>query len=40
MQTPVAKKPPTGNRRGRPTASAVIARTNHKVDQFFQKKVA
>ena len=38
VQTTVAKKAPTGNRRGRPTASEVIARTNHKVDQFFQKK--
>jgi microcompartment protein CcmL/EutN len=40
VQTTVAKKAPTGNRRGRPTASEVIARTNHKVDQFFQKKTA
>ena len=38
VQTPVAKKPPTGNGRGRPKATAVIARTNHRVDQFFQKK--
>ena len=38
MQTPVVKKPPTGNGRGRPRATEVIARTNHKVDQFFQKK--
>ena len=38
MQTPVAKKPPTGNGRGRPRATEVIARTNHRVDQFFQKK--
>ena len=40
MQTPVTKKPPTGNRRGRPRATEVIAKTNHKVDQFFQKKAA
>ena len=40
MQTPVVKKPPTGNRRGRPRATEVIAKTNHNVDQFFQKKTA
>jgi hypothetical protein len=40
VQTPVVKKPPTGNRRGRPRATEVIAKTNHKVDQFFQKKTA
>ena len=38
MQTPVAKKTPTGNRRGRPRASEVIARTNHKVDEFYRKR--
>ena len=38
VQTLVAKKPPTGNGRGRPRATEVIARTNHRVDQFFQKK--
>ena len=38
VQTPVAKKTPTGNRRGRPRASEVIARTNHKVDEFYSKK--
>ena len=32
VQTPVAKKTPTGNRRGRPRATEVIAKTNHKVD--------
>jgi hypothetical protein len=40
VQTPVVKEPPTGNRRGRPRATEVIAKTNHKVDQFFQKKTA
>ena len=40
VQTPVAKKPPTGNKRGRPKASEVIARTNHRMDQFFHKKTA
>jgi hypothetical protein len=35
VQTPVTKKPPTGKGRGRPRATEVIARTNHKVDQFF-----
>ena len=32
VQTPVVKKAPTGNRRGRPRATEVIAKTNHKVD--------
>ena len=32
VQTPVEKKAPTGNRRGRPRATEVIAKTNHKVD--------
>ena len=40
MQTPVVKKPPTGNRRSRPRATEVIAKTNHKVDQFFRKSIA
>ena len=38
VQTPVAKKTPTCNRRGRPRASEVIARTNHKMDEFYRKK--
>ena len=38
VQTPVVKKTPTGNRWGRPRASEVIARTNHKVDEFYRKK--
>ena len=40
LQTPVAKKPLTGHRRGRPKATEVIAKTNHKVDQFFHKRTA
>ena len=32
VQTPVVKKAPTGNRIGRPKATKVIAKTNHKVD--------
>ena len=40
VHTPVAKKTPTGNRRGLPRATEVIAKTNHKVDQFFHKKIA
>ena len=32
VQTPVAKKAPTGNRRGRPKTTEVIAKTNHKMD--------
>ena len=38
MQTPVIKKTPTGNRRGRLSASEVVARTNHKVDEFYRRK--
>ena len=40
VQTPVAKKPPTGNGRGRPRATEVIARTNHRMDEFYRKKPA
>ena len=32
------KKPPTCNKRSRPRAAEVIAKSNHKVDQFFQKR--
>jgi hypothetical protein len=38
VHTPTKKKAPTGNKRGRPRATEVIAKTNHKVDQFFQRK--
>ena len=38
VHTPTKKKAPTGNRRGRPRATEVIAKTNHKVDQFLQRK--
>jgi hypothetical protein len=38
VHTPTKKKAPTGNKRGRPKATEVIAKTNHKVDQFFQRK--
>ena len=38
MRTPVPKHVPTGNRRGRPTATAVVARTNHRVDEYYRKK--
>ena len=38
VHTPPKKYAPTGNKRGRPKATEVIAKTNHKVDQFFQKK--
>ena len=40
VHTPSKKKAPTGNRRGRPRATEVIAKTNHKVDDFFRKKPA
>ena len=32
LQTPVVKRAPTGNRRGRPKATEVIARTNHRME--------
>ena len=38
VNTPSKKKAPTGNKRGRPKATEVIAKTNHKVDQFFPKR--
>ena len=38
VQTPTAKRAPTGNKRGRPKATEVVARTNHKVDEFYIRK--
>jgi hypothetical protein len=38
VQTPVKKKAPTGNKRGRPKAAEVVARTNHKMDEFYRRK--
>ena len=38
VQLPVKKKAPTGNKRGRPRASEVVARTNHKMDEFYRRK--
>ena len=38
MQTPVKKKAPTGNKRGRPKAAEVVARTNHKMEEFYRRK--
>ena len=40
VHTSAKKKAPTGKRRGRPRATEVIAKTNHKVDDFFRKKPA
>ena len=40
VHTPSKKKAPTGNKRGRPRATEVIAKTNHKVDDFFRRKPA
>ena len=37
-QQAVKPKERTGNKRGRPRASEVVARTNHKVDDFFLRK--
>ena len=38
VHIPAKKYAPTGNKRGRPKATEVIAKTNHKMDQFFQRK--
>ena len=38
VHTPTKKKALTGNKRGRLRATEVIAKTNHKVDDFFRKK--
>ena len=38
VHTPTKKKAPTGNRRGRPRATEVIAKTNRKVDDFFSRE--
>ena len=38
VQTPVVKRPHTGNRIGRPKATEVIARTNHTMEEFYRKK--
>ena len=40
VHTPTKKYVPKGNRRGRPRATEVIAKTNHKVDDFFRRKPA
>ena len=32
------KRAPTVNKRGRPKATEVVARTNHKVDEFYRRK--
>jgi hypothetical protein len=40
VHTPSKKKASTGNKRGRPRATEVIAKTNHRVDDFFKKKPA
>ena len=34
----MVKRPSTGNRRGRPKATEVIARTNHTMDEFYMRK--
>jgi hypothetical protein len=40
VQTPTKKYVPKGNRTGRPRATESIAKTNHKVDDFFRRKPA
>ena len=38
MHTPTKKKTPTGNKRGRPKATKVVAKTNRKMDEYYRKK--
>ena len=38
MHTPTKKKTPTGNKRGRPKATEVVAKTNRKMDEYYRKK--
>ena len=38
VQLLVKKKAPTGNKRGRPKAMEVAAKTNHKMDEYYRKK--
>ena len=38
VQLPVKKMAPTGNKRGRPKALEVAAKTNRKMDEYYRKK--
>ena len=38
MHTLTKKKAPTGNKRGRPKATEVVANTNRKMDEYYRKK--
>ena len=38
VQLSVKKKAPTGNKRGRPKALEVAAKTNRKMDEYDRKK--
>ena len=39
VHTPTKKKKtPTGNMRGRPKATEVVAKTNRKMDEYYRKK--
>jgi hypothetical protein len=38
VHTPTKKKAPTGNKRGRPKATEVVAKTNRKMDEYYRKK--
>ena len=38
VQLPIKKKAPTVNKRGRPKAMEVAAKTNHKMDEYYRKK--
>ena len=37
VHTPTKKKAPTGNKRGRPKATEVVAKTNRKIDEYYRK---
>ena len=39
VQTHITKRAPTGNRRGRLKATEVVARNNHKMDEFYRKSL-
>ena len=36
VQTPIVKRAPTGNKRGRPKATELVARTNQEMDEFYR----
>ena len=38
VQTPVKKRTPTGGKRARLKATEVVAKTNRRMDEFYNKK--